>query len=130
VQRGRIPNERVPKRRLGFIDRHRCHLPQIVDTNQHVGREQAAPRRDDERPAESRGIGELSAEVEAAHEREDFAERRADIGEARGQRARLTLEQHLRASARAAGGGQQEHRQHATAPCNDARKRSPRQRSQ
>src|SRR5436189_5600598 len=74
VQGGRIADEGVAKCGLRFIDRHGRHLPQVLDTNQHIGREQAASRRDDVCPAESSGVRELPAAVEAANEREDLAE--------------------------------------------------------
>src|SRR2546426_12371750 len=70
VECGRIANEGVPKRGLGFINRHRRHLLQIFDANQHIGWKETAPRRDDECPAESTRIRELPAEVETAHEGE------------------------------------------------------------
>src|SRR2546426_1011260 len=71
VECGRIANEGVAKRGLGFINRHRRHLLQIFDANQHIGWKETAPRRDDECPAESTRIRELPAEVETAHEGEN-----------------------------------------------------------
>ena len=106
LERGGMLHQRLAIARLIFIDGDVRHLLQIRHANRNVGRHEPPARCDDQgaRPAARRctkrvRVCELAAEIEAAHECEDFADGSAAVREPRGQRTGAALQQHPRASA-------------------------------
>jgi len=75
-----------------------------------IGRPQAGVRRDHQRHAESRRVGELASEVQAGHERHHFAQGRAAPGAQSPCEVEVGAgrEEQLRALAAAVGGGEEE----------------------
>src|SRR5438445_419967 len=108
--RARGDEQRPAIARVVGVDVHARRRPQARQGHRLVGQPQAGVRRDDERHAEPRGVGELAAEIEAGDERHHLAERRpAGRAEAQGQvEARARREEQLRALAAAVGGGEHE----------------------
>lgn len=109
IESSGVAHERLAETRIVVINRNSPHGLEVGCANQELGGDEPSARRDDQgtRPAgwrrpESLGIQELAAEVETAHEREDFPERSPAISEPPCQGDGPPIEQHLGTFARAA----------------------------
>ena len=114
----RVPLERRPVQRIIRVDRHGSDLPELLDGDRQLGRNQPAPRCDHEGPGQSLRrrseglrISELAPKVEATDEGIDLSQRSHALSKLDSQRElRAIAEYHSRAHASRVRRRQQENR--------------------